>query len=179
MRDAAVVVAERVDHSRQLVAFYSAQHELSFDLLRDRLAASLPEYMVPSAFHWRDSLPLTANSKIDRKALTVLAGTLDVAEETHDAPATPTERRLVAAWSKVLGTPEDQIGRNDHFFFDCGGSSLSAVKLAITLDRAVSLTDVTRHPILADLAALIDGRTPRPVQHVAELTLSTPAATTN
>ena len=179
VRDAAVVVAERVDHSRQLVAFYSAQHELSFDLLRDRLAASLPEYMVPSAFHWRDSLPLTANSKIDRKALTVLAGTLDVAEETHDAPATPTERRLVAAWSKVLGTPEDQIGRNDHFFFDCGGSSLSAVKLAITLDRAVSLTDVTRHPILADLAALIDGRTPRPVQHVAELTLSTPAATTN
>jgi len=159
VRDAAVIVAERADHSKQLVAFYSAEQELSFDLLRDRLAASLPEYMVPSAFHRRERLPLTANSKIDRKALTVLAGTLDVAEETLDAPATPTESRLVAAWSKVLGAPEDQIGRNDHFFFDCGGSSLSAVKLAITLDRAVSLTDVTRHPVLADLATLIDERT--------------------
>ena len=42
-------------------------------MLRDRLAASLPGYMVPSAFHWRESLPLTANSKIDKKALTALA----------------------------------------------------------------------------------------------------------
>ena len=179
VRDAAVVVGERVDHSKQLVAFYSAQHELSVDLLRDRLAASLPEYMVPSVFHWRDSLPLTANSKIDRKALTVLAGTLDVAEETNDAPATPTERRLVAAWSKVLGIPVGQIGRNDHFFFDWGGSSLAAVKLAITLDRAVSLTDVTEHPVLAELAGLIDRRSPRPVQDLAELNLSNPAVTTS
>ena len=162
VRDAAVVVADRPDNSKQLVAFYSGHQELSVDLLRDRLAASLPEYMVPSAFHWRDGLPLTANSKIDRKALTVLAGTLDVAEEGHDAPATPAEHRLAAAWAKVLGTPQDQIGRNDHFFFDCGGSSLSAVKLAITLDRAVSLSDVTRHPVLADLATLIAGRTPEP-----------------
>lgn len=185
VRDAAVVVAERVDHSKHLVAFYSGQQALSDDLLRDRLAASLPEYMVPSAFHWREGLPLTANSKIDRKALTVLAGTLDVAEEAHDAPATPTEHRLAAAWAKVLGTPQDQIGRHDHFFFDCGGSSLSAVKLAITLDRAVSLTDVTRHPVLADLAALIDGRTPHPkaaqaVRQSADLlAFSTPAMPTN
>ena len=159
VRDAAVVVAERADHSKHLVAFYSGHRPLAIALLRDRLAGSLPEYMVPSAFHWRDRLPLTANSKIDRKALTALAGTLDVAEENTDAPTTPTERRLAAAWAKVLGTPQDHIGRRDHFFFDCGGTSLSAVKLAITLERAVSLTDVTRHPILADLAALVDGRT--------------------
>jgi len=161
VRDAAVVVAERADHSKQLVAFYSGHEELGVDLLRDRLARSLPEYMVPAAFHWRERLPLTANSKIDRKALTLLAGTLDVVEVIRDAPVTATEHRLAAAWAKVLGTPQDQIGRLDHFFFDCGGSSLSAVKLAIALDRAVSLTDVTRHPVLADLAALIDGRTPR------------------
>ena len=146
VRDAAVVVVERADHSKQLVAFYSGDRPLATDLLRDRLAESLPEYMVPPVFHWRDRLPLTANSKIDRKALTAVACTLDVVEETHDAPTTPTERRLAAAWAKVLGTPQDQIGRQDHFFFDCGGSSLSAVKLAITLDRVVSLTDVTRHP---------------------------------
>jgi surfactin synthase thioesterase subunit len=57
----------------------------------------------------------------------------------------------------VLGIPQDQIGRNDHFF-DRGGTSLSAVKLAITLDRAVSLKEVTAHPILADLAGVVDGR---------------------
>jgi hypothetical protein len=116
--------------------------------------------MVPSAFHWREPLPLTANSKIDRKTLTALAGELDVVEEDYHAPSTPTEQRLAAAWAKVLGIPQDQIGRQDHFF-DRGGTSLSAVKLAVTLDRAVSLTDITGHPILADLAGRVDGRSER------------------
>jgi amino acid adenylation domain-containing protein len=160
VRDGAVVVAEQADQSKHLVAFYSGQRRLEVDVLRDRLGESLPEYMVPSAFHWRESLPLTANSKIDRKTLTALAGELDVVEEDYHAPSTPTEQRLAAAWAKVLGIPQDQIGRRDHFF-DRGGTSLSAVKLAITLDRAVSLKDLTRHPILADLAGLIAGRSER------------------
>src|SRR5258708_28068942 len=103
--------------------------------------------MVPSAFHWRESLPLTANSKIDRKTLQALAGELDVVQDDYHAPNTPTEQQLAAAWAKVLGIPQDQIGRRDHFF-DRGGTSLSAVQLAITLDRVVSLKDVTRHPVL-------------------------------
>ena len=77
VRDGAVVVAERADRSKHLVAFYSGRQPLEADVLRDRLAESLPEYMVPSAFHWRESLPLTANGKIDRKALTALAGELE------------------------------------------------------------------------------------------------------
>ena len=163
VRDGAVVVTERADQSKHLVAFYSGQRPLDVDVLRDRLGESLPEYMVPSAFHRREALPLTANSKIDRKTLTALAGELDgsdVTEQDYHAPSTPTEQRLAAAWAKVLGIPADQIGRRDHFF-DRGGTSLSAVKLAITLDRAVSLKDLTRHPILADLAGLVDGRSER------------------
>src|SRR5207249_2305012 len=73
---------------------------------------------------------------------------------------TATEQRLAAAWAKVLGIAKSQIGRRDHFF-DLGGTSLSAVKLAIALDRAVSHEDLARHPILADLAMLIDGRAGR------------------
>ena len=94
-------------------------------MLRERLGASLPGYMVPTVFHWRESLPLTANSKIDKKALTALAAELDDAADDGrtSAPARPTERRLAAAWAKVLGIASDQIGRHDHFF-DRGGSSL-------------------------------------------------------
>jgi surfactin synthase thioesterase subunit len=113
--------------------------------------------MVPSAFVWRERLPLTANSKIDKKTLTTLAAQLTVVEDNYDAPRTPTERRVAAGWAKVLSIPQEQIGRRDHFF-DRGGTSLSAVKLAITLDRAVSLKEVTAHPILADLARVVDGR---------------------
>jgi surfactin synthase thioesterase subunit len=124
------------------------------------LGESLPEYMVPSAFHWREHLPLTANGKIDKKTLTALAAQLSAAEDRYDAPATSTERRLAAAFAAVLGIPQEQVGRHDHFF-DLGGTSLSAVKLALTLDRAVSLKEVTRHPVLADLAGVVDGRSDR------------------
>ena len=140
-------------------------------MLRDRLGESLPEYMVPSAFHWRERLPLTANSKIDKKTLTMLAGEIDVVEDDYDAPNTSTERRLAVAWAKVLGIPQDQIGRRDHFF-DRGGTSLSAVKLAVTLDRAFSLKDLTGHPVLADLAALVDGRSERRTELLQSLSES-------
>jgi len=157
VREGAVVVTGGTDQSKHLVAFYAAQRPLDANALRDQLGESLPEYMVPSAFHWQRNLPLTGNGKIDRKALMALAGELDSAEQGHDGPSTATEHRLAAAWAEVLGIPKDQIGRRDHFF-DLGGTSLSALKLAITLERAVSFTDLTSHPILADLATLIDGR---------------------
>jgi len=159
VRDGAVVVAAGPGQGQRLVAFYSGPGPIEASVLRDRLGESLPWYMVPAAFHWRESLPLTANSKIDSKALTTLAGELgDAAGGTdYDAPGTPTERRLAEAWAKVLGIGQDQIGRRDNFF-DRGGSSLLAVKLAIALDRAVSLKELTRHPVLADMAALVDGK---------------------
>jgi len=161
VRDGAVVVAERADGSKHLVAFYSAGRPVSLELLQGRLGAKLPEYMVPSIFHRRESLPLTANSKIDTKALRALAAELaGGAEEEFQPPVTPTELKLAAAFAKVLGVGQDEIGRQDHFF-DRGGSSLSAVKLAIATGRIVSLKDITRHPVLAELAALVDGRSQR------------------
>ncbi|MGW4488540.1 non-ribosomal peptide synthetase [Amycolatopsis sp. NPDC004368] len=152
--DGAVVVAEREGHGKHLVAFYSAAEALPGETLHARLSDSLPAYLVPSAFHWREQLPLTANGKVDKKALTEWAAELEGAEEGHDAPATPAEQRLAAAWAGVLGLAPEKIGRHDHFF-DRGGTSLSAVKLAVALDRAVSLAEITRHPVLADQAALL------------------------
>src|SRR6059058_33467 len=146
VREGAVVVSEHADRGKQLVAFYSGD-PLDPSAMRERLGESLPKYMVPSAFHWRQTLPLTGNGKIDKKALKALAGELDVVEQNHEGPNTETEKWLAAAWSEVLGIPRDQIGRRGHFF-DLGGTSLSAVRLAIALERAVSFKDVTAHPIL-------------------------------
>jgi len=154
------VVAGRADHSKRLVAFYSAERPLAAHLLRDQLSQSLPEYMVPAAIHWRSRLPLTEIGKIDRKALAALAAELTVAERGHDGPSTATEQRLAAAWAEVLGIAKHEIRRRDHFF-DLGGTSLSAVKLAIALDRTVSLRDLTEHPFLADLASWIDAKAVR------------------
>ncbi|MEU9207265.1 amino acid adenylation domain-containing protein [Streptomyces sp. NPDC048415] len=163
VRDGAVVCAERAGQSKHLIAFYTGRHRQAH-VLREELGAVLPGYMVPSAFHWQPLLPLTANGKIDRKALTALAEQTqppvhsDDAREDDRSPLNPTEQKLAAAWAELLGVPEHQISREDHFF-ESGGTSLSAVKLTIALDRAVSLKDITRHPVLADLATLLDGTT--------------------
>ena len=162
VREGAVVVTEGRDRSKHLVAFYAGNGPLDATELRERLGASLPKYMVPTAFHWREGLPLTDSGKIDRKSLAALAAGQDVAEQSHEGPSTATEHRLAAAWAEVLGIPEEQIGRRDHFF-DLGGTSLSALRLAIALDRAVSFKDVIGQPILADQAELIDRRLERGV----------------
>src|SRR5207249_3682361 len=158
---------EGADRNKHLVAFCSGDRPPKPGVLRDQLAKELPRYMVPSATHWRTTLPLTENGKIDRKALLALAGELDVAEQRHEEPSTATERRMAAAWAEVLGIPEAQIGRRDHFF-ELGGTSLSALKLAITLERAVSFKDLINHPILADLATLVDDKVRVAIQATAE-----------
>ncbi|MFI2238012.1 amino acid adenylation domain-containing protein [Streptomyces chrestomyceticus] len=148
IRDTAVVVA-----GESLVAFYAAPADVPDAELRAWLAAGLPEYMLPRRFHRLDALPLTANSKIDKKRLVELAGTDD---EGPEPLVTPTEHRIAAAWAAVLGLAPGQVGRDSHFFAS-GGTSLSAVRLIVKLERAVSLKDLTRHPRLSDLAAFVDG----------------------
>ena len=176
VREGAVVVTEGPDRSKYLVAFYSGQQPLDANALQERLNASLPKYMVPTAFHWRNRLPLTDNGKIDKKALKAVAGELDVAEQSHERPSTATEHRLAAAWAEVLGVPKDQIGRRDQFF-DLGGTSLSALKLAVRLNRTVSLKDLTDHPVLADLAMLVDDRSVQRLRAAPERSPSSRAAT--
>lgn len=157
IRDGAVVVSPRSGHGQRLVAFYSGPRPLETGALQDLLSRSLPAYMIPSAFHWQESLPLTANGKIDKKALAALAEGGETAEDGHHALGTPTEQRLAAAWAEALGIPEHRIGGQDDFF-DLGGTSLSAVRVAIRLDRVVSPKDLLQHPVLADLARLVESR---------------------
>ncbi|XVV05981.1 non-ribosomal peptide synthetase [Actinosynnema sp. CA-248983] len=144
VRDAAVVVVDQT-----LVAFHTGD---AVDV-RAALEGTLPDYMVPSRAHRVDALPLTHNGKVDRRVLVEAAGRVVTASA---APTTPTERWITGAWAEVLGVPVESVGRDDDFF--ARGTSLSAVRLVLKLDRVVTHEDVATHPVLADLAALVDAR---------------------
>nr|WP_042178667.1 amino acid adenylation domain-containing protein [Kibdelosporangium sp. MJ126-NF4]CEL13322.1 Peptide synthetase [Kibdelosporangium sp. MJ126-NF4]CTQ99013.1 Peptide synthetase [Kibdelosporangium sp. MJ126-NF4] len=158
VREAAVLVGGRGEN-RSLVACYCSPPALPVDSVRAALADALPDYMVPGQFFWLDTLPLTVNGKIDRKALTELTIGAHRPRRAVSAPRTPAERRLALAWATVLGTAAEHVGR-DHVFFDLGGTSLSALRLVAELGGEISLADIVRHPTVADLALVLDRSAP-------------------
>lgn len=121
--------------------------------LRTALGARLPLYMVPGYIEWLPAIPLTANGKIDRKALPRPGGR---GTDATAAPRDETERALLAMWQDVLGL--ETMGVNDNFF-DLGGHSLKAVRLRAKIEDgfkvSVSLRDLFAHPTIAELAALM------------------------
>ncbi|QIB45658.1 non-ribosomal peptide synthetase [Streptomyces aureoverticillatus] len=147
---------DRTAAPRGLAAFVCGPGPLPADRVRDHLAARLPDYMVPAYVHQLERLPRTDNGKADKQALVRLAGTLGHGGAPHTAPATATEQRLAMLWAEVLGVPLERIGRADSFF-ELGGTSLASVRLLVHLDGTLSLARLTAHPVLADLAAAVDG----------------------
>ncbi|MEV6971962.1 amino acid adenylation domain-containing protein [Kitasatospora sp. NPDC093806] len=119
----AVVTVREDDGERRLVAHVVVADPAVTGLLRERLAESLPEYMVPSAVVALEALPLTAQGKLDRKALPApeLGGRTE-----GRAPRTPTEEILCGLFADVLDVERVSV---DDDFFAIGGHSLLATKL--------------------------------------------------
>ncbi|BEO82635.1 non-ribosomal peptide synthetase [Serratia marcescens] len=161
VREAVVQVCSTERHPR-LVAWIvpaaDVDHSALQGQLRAYLSERLPEYMVPSAYVWLDALPLTANGKLDRRALPepecAVVGTREYA-----APQGETETTLARVWCELLEI--GQIGRHDNFF-ELGGHSLLAVRLSSQLRQqgiTLPVQTIFNHPILAELAERIDRRT--------------------
>jgi amino acid adenylation domain-containing protein len=131
-------------------------------VLRRHLAASLPAHMVPAAWVLLPTLPLTANGKVDRRALLRLGP--DPRTGTGAgfvAPRTAVEEAVAAIWREVLGV--EAVGIGDDFFL-LGGHSLSATRVLSRLRRDLGvelpLAALFEHTTLAALAAAIVGGTP-------------------
>ncbi|WP_330113098.1 amino acid adenylation domain-containing protein [Serratia marcescens] len=161
VREAVVQVCSTEHHPR-LVAWIVPTADVDRSALQGQLRAylseRLPEYMVPSAYVWLDALPLTANGKLDRRALPEPERTA-VGTREYAAPQGETETTLARVWCELLEI--GQIGRHDNFF-ELGGHSLLAVRLSSQLRQqgiTLPVQAIFNHPILAELAERIDRRT--------------------
>ncbi len=125
--------------------------------LREFLAERLPDYMVPAAFCVLEALPLTAQGKLDRRALPSPEPGRDADEAAFEPPVTPTEQILAGLWSQVLGIA--RVGSGDDFF-RLGGHSLLATQLLARLRGLlgveVALRALFQNPTLAAFAAVVD-----------------------
>ena len=166
---AVVVVSDVPGLGRSLIAYVTAAGEagtVEIDRIRARVAAALPEYMIPAAYVAIDEIPITAHGKIDRKAL---PEPQIVVATAYREPATDTERQVADLFAELLS--RDAVGADDSFF-ELGGHSLLATKLVAAV-RARCRVDIGVQEIfelgtVSGIAAHIDeiaaagGRSDRP-----------------
>ncbi len=163
---AGAAVLAREDNGRKQLAAYlipdPAASPPSAADLRGHLAAALPDYMIPATFTALDALPLTANGKLDRRALP--APGRDTAAG-YVPPRTPAEHAIAAIWAGVLGL--DQVGIHDNFF-ELGGDSILSIQIVSRARRAghqFTVKDLILHQTIAELAPRATPAAARPAAH--------------
>jgi amino acid adenylation domain-containing protein len=167
--DAVAIAREDTPGDTRLVAYLVARAAFDPSAARAALRERLPDYLVPAAYVVLDALPLTANGKLDRKALPA-PDHRAWHQRDHEPPQGATEQALARLWAEVLGV--EQVGRHDNFF-ELGGHSILAVQLVERMQREGREVDI-RHlfvePTLAALAARVaqtgEGATPVPANAI-------------
>ncbi|MGQ9372116.1 amino acid adenylation domain-containing protein, partial [Azospirillum sp. A39] len=158
VREAAAVVREAAG-GRHLVAYVVADPEGGLEeRLKAHLKAHLPDHMMPARIVALPSMPLTANGKLDRRALPEP----DWSAAAHRAPVSAAERLLAGIWQEVLERP--RVGLDDNFF-DLGGDSILSIQVvgrARQAGLAVTARDLFQHQTVAALAAAAAALEPAP-----------------
>jgi amino acid adenylation domain-containing protein len=156
--DSAVVIARSDPRQgeKELVAYLVSGKRLDIPGLRAWLGTALPSYMLPGHYVQLDKLPLTANGKVDKKALPEPSGRSISAGIEYTAPRNPTEARLALIWQEILH--KERIGAKDDFF-DLGGHSLKMTRLLSRIHEEFqvrpALKDLFRQTTLEEQALLI------------------------
>ncbi|CAM3907686.1 Dimodular nonribosomal peptide synthase [Vibrio aerogenes CECT 7868] len=161
VEEAEVIVHQTSAGHPRLIAYYVGEAEIAS--VRDYAVAHLPDYMIPAALILMAEIPLTANGKIDRKALPEPDDS-DYVTQAYEAPQGETEEALAAIWQRLLGV--EKVGRQDNFF-DLGGHSMLAVQMINEAQNAgldLSLSTLFAAPCLSELAVEMYSKSARDEQ---------------
>lgn len=175
----AIVLMQKEDDSSEgiLCAYIIGDREHLENECRMYLQQELPDYMIPTYLIQLDAFPLTANGKIDRKALP--KPTRDIASDTsYKPPADPIQQLLAEIWGEVLQHPK--IGIDDNFF-SLGGDSIKAIQVAARLQqhqKKIAVHHLFRYPTIAELSAYVENQsTPVEPKHLTGEVPLTPIQT--
>ena len=155
VREAVVLAREDEPGQKRLVGYvvFQTDSQIKGSELRSHLQERLPDYMVPSAIVILERLPLTANGKVDRKALPAPERQ---ANTEYVAPRNELEKLIAGVWCETLRV--EKVGITDNFF-DLGGHSLLAIKvitqIAKTFQFEVPLKPLFDNPTVAGFAAVV------------------------
>jgi len=155
VKDCAVLARTDSGPEPRLVAYLVTGRDASPEVenLRAHLARKLPEYMIPTAYVFLDSFPLTVNGKLDREALPVPGSERPRLASEYVAPQSDLEKTVAGLWQAALR--QDSVGVNDNFF-DLGADSLmiTAVhrQLLSELKREIPITALFQFPTIRSLA---------------------------
>ncbi|MCL8467779.1 non-ribosomal plipastatin synthetase PpsC, partial [Bacillus subtilis] len=152
VKEAAVLARTAQTGSKELFGYISVKAGTNAEQVRSLLARSLPNYMIPAYIIEMETLPLTSNGKLNRKALPEPNFT---SKQTYAPPRNDLEDQLVLIWQEVLGI--QRIGIEDSFF-ELGGDSIKALQVSARLGRyglSLQVSDLFRHPKIKDLSPLI------------------------
>jgi acyl carrier protein len=159
IRESVVILSEDMAGDKRLIAYFVAESsvELANSELRHFLQEKLPVFMIPSVFVRLDTLPLTPNDKLDRRALPTPEEKSFKREKNYTMPRTPVEKRLADIWADILRLEE--VGVEDNFF-ELGGHSLTATRVISQMrdhfHLEISLQQLFKFPTVAELAQLIE-----------------------
>jgi amino acid adenylation domain-containing protein len=155
-----VVLAAGVATNRRLVAYLVPAHADPPDseLLRSHLCRHLPEAMLPASFIWQESLPYTANGKIDRAALHLIPLAVDTTDTQPSANGSTTEHAIAILVAELLEV--ESVGIDEDFFLVLGGHSLLGTQLIARLSDLfgveLSLRVLFDNPTAAGLAGEVE-----------------------
>ena len=128
VRESAVLAREAEDDlgHKRLVAYVTGDAGVDIEDLKTHLRSRLPEFMIPSVFVQLEAMPLTANGKIDRKALPALRAAIESADSAGGEAQNETQAILVRIWREVLGL--DRVGIHENLF-EIGGDSILVIQI--------------------------------------------------
>ncbi|MCP5103044.1 MAG: amino acid adenylation domain-containing protein [bacterium] len=158
VREAVVTARDDKGGYKQLCAYY-VPYDVTGDRaspqeIREALLKQVPDYMVPLYFVCLESLPVTANGKVDRRSLPEPEESVETGVEYRE-PRSPVETVMVQVWQEILGI--EQVGIDDGYFA-LGGDSVRAIQIAAALQQKqlkMEIADLFKYPTIAQLSPFV------------------------